>query len=186
LEQVTTDRECEVSARTALAEVYLRVGRMDEAVECAQIAAHARPDAETYAALSRTFLATGDVAKAEAAAKEAIEADALSADAHVALGSVLAAREQPQEAMAEADRALELYPYSVEALELAGSVQEKIGKYRRCAGYWQRALALNPWDARLHLRLSKVLGPELGEWTAYKEHSTRYAELEELRARAAR
>jgi tetratricopeptide (TPR) repeat protein len=188
LKEVTTSAEHEVVARLQLVDVCLSQGleAAAQAVEHAQIAASARPDAETYAALSRAFLAAGDAGNAETAARTALEKDARAATAHLALARVLLAKEDLDGALNAAERALELDPYLLAALELAGSAWARRGEYRKCAECWERALTMNPWDADLHRRLSEVLGPRLGDWTGTDRHHRRYVELERMRTEAAR
>lgn len=185
LQDAATDPQYEVRAHLALVEVHLGAGQVEQAVARAQIAASARPDAQTFAALSRAFLSTGDADKAETAANEALEQDPLDPRAHVALGRALQARGQPDEARKQADRAVELDPYCVDALELSGALWQEARDFRRCAESWQRALALNPWHADLHRRLSDMLGPRLRDWTGTHEHHSKYVELERMRAEAA-
>jgi len=180
-----TSPEDEVDARLALVELYLRAGRAQDAVACAQIAASCRPDGQTYAALCSAFLAAGDIAKAETAALTAVEKDTLSAEAHLALARVLRAQARPDEALKETNRALELNPYLVEGLELAGALREAAGDFEKCAGFLQKALELNPWNAQLHHRLSEILGPKLGDRAGADQHLKEYAELERMRTEAA-
>lgn len=181
LSEVLTQPEHEVSARLALVEVYLAAGRLPEALACAQIAASSRPDAQTCAALCDAFLTGHDVAEAESAAAMALEKEPGSPLAHLASARVLQAKGKPEEALAEAKRALELNPYSVDALDLLGSLSQALGDFQKCAEYWQLALARDPWHADLHRRLGDVLGPKLHDWTGTREHLTRYVELERAR-----
>ncbi|MHC5034055.1 MAG: tetratricopeptide repeat protein [Planctomycetota bacterium] len=186
LREVATSPEFQHDTRMALVEILLAADRAEEAVECAQLAAVSQPNAETYAALSEALVAAGDMAKADTAAATAVESDGLSAPAHLAVARVLQAKGELTKAAAETQQALELNPYSIEALELAGELCQEVGNFRKCADFWRQALALNPWHAQLHLRLSRMLGPKLGDWAAYKEHSAMYAELEEARTEAGR
>jgi len=184
LNAVVTEPEHEVNARLALVEIHIAAGRLPEAVACAQIAASSRPDAQTCLALCDAFLASGDFAKAESAAAMGVQKEPGSALARLAVGRVLQAKGKPEDALKEAGRALELNPYLVEALDLAGSAWQTLGDFQRCAEYWQRALACNPWHAELHRRLGDVLGPKLHDWAGTHEHLTRYVELERMRAAA--
>ncbi len=185
LKEVTRRADHEVEARLALVEVYLEAERPAEAVAPAQIAASSRPDARSFVALSRAFLAAGDPDKAQRAAETALQAAPSSPEAHVALARVLTAQGKPAEALEAADRALGLDPFCVQALEACGEAARAAAEFHRCADFWRRALALNPWDADLHYRLSEVLGPKLGDWTGTEEHLKRYVELEKLRTEAA-
>lgn len=186
LEAATVDPACEVDARLALAEVHVAAGRADQAVESAQIATSARPNATTYSALSRAFLAAGEVAKAESAALSALQDDTHSDVAHLALARALRARGQTDQAIAEAERALEVNPFCVDALELEGHLWQDSADTRKCVELWRRTLALNPWNADLHLNLAFALGRRLGDWEAAREHLVRYAELEDMRTRDSR
>ncbi|KPK65670.1 MAG: hypothetical protein AMK73_02270, partial [Planctomycetes bacterium SM23_32] len=187
LKEIATDSEHEVAARIALVEVNLQsTGEgVQQALASAQIAASSRPDAETYSVLSRAFLAAGDPGNAETAARTALERDPRSAAAHLALARVLQARQDLDGALTEVNHALEIDPYLVPALETGGAVWAARGEFRKCAEFWKRALALNPWHADLHRRLSEVLGPRLGDWTGTGEHHQKYVELERMRTEAA-
>jgi tetratricopeptide (TPR) repeat protein len=186
MKDATSSSDYEIDARLVLVELYLDANLPEEAVACAQIAASARPDGQSYAALADAFLAAGDKANAEIAAAAAVEKEPLSAVPHISVARVLQAGEKPEDALKEANRALELNPYSVEALELAGSLCQALGDFRKCSELWQRALALNPCRSELHRRLADVLGPKLGDWSGAHLHLTEYISLEEARAEAAR
>lgn len=186
LAEASKSPEYGVSAHLAMAQIDLRAGRPDDAVRSVQIAAFARPDAETYAALSNAFLGIGDVDKAESAAKTALEKDPLSARAHLAVARVRQAQGQAEEARKEAAEALALCPYSVQALEFNGALWRAEGDLVKCVGFWQQALALNPWHAELHRQLADVLARELGDQTGALEHRRQYVELERMRTQAAR
>jgi len=186
LKDATSNLDYEVDARLVLVELYLDANLPEEAVACAQIAASARPDGQSYAALADAFLAAGDKANAEVAAASAVEKEPLSASPHISAARVLQAMQKPEDALKEANRALELNPYSVDALELAGWLCQASGDSRKCAEFWQRALTLDPCRAELHRRLADVLGPKLGDWSGANVHLTQYTTLEKARAEAAR
>jgi len=186
LTEATTSAEYEVGARLALAELYLATKQPHKAVTCAQIAASSRPDGQTYAALAEAFLAAGDIPKADSAVATALEQEPLLPRAHLSAALVLQAKGQTQPALEEASRSIEIDPYSVDALELAGSLYQSAGDFRKCAEFWKRALALDPWHAELHRRLGDVLGPQFGDWAAARDHLTEYVNLEKARTEAAR
>jgi tetratricopeptide (TPR) repeat protein len=186
LKEATLSPEHEADARVALTELHLMAGEPQQAVESARIAAHARATAQTYAVLSRAFLGARNVGEAITAARTALQKDEQSPAAHVALARALMVKNELEEAMQHAQAALEAYPYSVEALEVAGEIEAARADWQKCAEYWQRALALNPWDGPLHRRISEVLGPHLGDWAGTAEHHQRYVELEKMKAAVAR
>ena len=177
LEASTVQPDHEADARLALAEVHMAAGRASDAVASAQIAASSRPDARSFATLSRAFLAAGEPARAETAARTGLEHDARSDAALLALASALDTRNHREEAVREAERALAANPYSVEALETAGRLALDGDDAERCVEFWQKALELNPWNAELHLQLGLVLGRRLDRWEAARDHLVRYAEL---------
>ncbi len=184
LTEVAKDPEHEPEARIALAELHLASGRPEEAVRNAQIAVSCRSDAASYASLCDAFLAAGQNEKAQSAAMAGLEQSADSARVHLALARVRQVQGRTDEALNEAERALELDPYSVEALRLSGALRRERGELRECAALWQRALALNPWYAQLHFDLSRLLGERLGDTRAAIEHYARYLELERARIEA--
>jgi tetratricopeptide (TPR) repeat protein len=184
LEPVAALPDREVDARLAMADVHLAADRPAEAVAAAQIAAAARHDAATYAALTRALLAAGDAATAENAGAAAVQRDPMSPEAHVAAGAAQLARGLVDEAAKSAERACTLDPYHVPALELAGDVESARGEFQRCSEFWQRALKLNPWSAQMHKKLSDVLAEELNDRWGSRRHHDRYLELKALRAEA--
>ena len=186
LQDASTSPEHEVAVQLAIARVQTQAGRPQDAVPAAQIAVASRSNAATYAALTRAFLATGETEKAQAALDAALRSDPRSAEALVAAARVSAARDDATDARARVDAALQADPYYVPAHELDGELCLAAGDHRRCAEAWLRALALNPWDAGLHRRLSDVLGEGLGEWAESRAHYARYTELAAQRADAAR
>jgi tetratricopeptide (TPR) repeat protein len=186
LTEATKSREQDADARLAIADVLLMAGRADEAIRAAQEAVQSRPDAETYSMLSAAFLAAGDPSKAETAAMAAVQKDARSSSAHLALAKSLAANGKTDAARDEAATALDLHPYSVEALRFAGSLRRQAGDYRACADLWQRALKLDPWSADLHRLMADLLDRDFNDNAAALEHYRRCFELEDLRAAAAR
>jgi tetratricopeptide (TPR) repeat protein len=184
LEAATVHPDYEAQARLVLVDVYLATERYQEAVECSQIAAAALPDDVTYAKLAEAFAAAGELAKAERAARTAVEKDARSAVARVALGRVLLARGDLEAARECTRQAVALDPFWIPALDLGGAVQKARGEFHRAAEFWRRAVTLDPWNAEIHRELSDILGPELDDWTATEEHLKKYVELEKMRAEA--
>ena len=149
----------------------------EAAIREAQIAVSCEDADSSYAALSKAFLAAGKSDKAEAAALSALKKNSRSVEAHLALAALRQARRQDEAALDEASAALKIDPYSVEALELKGTIFQQEGRPVECAMLWGRALELNRWDARLHLKMSWLLATELYEWQMALEHYNRYAEL---------
>ena len=186
LNEAARSPQYEVDAKLATAEVYISLKQPDEAVRNAQIAVSLRPDARTYAALSEAFLSTGDADKALSTAKSALDKGPDSADAHLAMARVLDATGQTTDALREAEAALKVDPYSVDALSLEGTLRRNQNDSRECAALWQRALALNPWNADLHYRLAELLGKTLGDSAGALEHYNQYFQLEKLRTGASR
>jgi tetratricopeptide (TPR) repeat protein len=177
--------ERDPAARLFAARLWFEAGDGAEAIRQAQIAVSSRPDAETYVTLSGIFLSSGDTGKAEAAALGAAEKDSFSSAAHLALARAMAAGGKDEPARTETARALELDPYSVEALRFAGNLRAASGDFAGCAELWQRAIDLNPWHAELHWQLARLLSQQLDDSLRAQEHERRYAELEQMRRSAA-
>ncbi len=184
LEEVAGDPQHEVEARLALAAILGEQSRSQAAVRNAQIAVSARADAVTYAALCRAFLGSGEIDKAEAAALSAVEHNPQTAPARMALARVRLAQNRPADALHEAERAAQLAPFSVEALELKGEAQRRLHMHAECRDTWKRALALNPWDSALHLKLARLLVAHLNDRESARDHYARHGRLEAARAHA--
>jgi len=177
LSEAARDAKYEATARLAMSGIYGRIGQPEAAIREAQIAVSCEDADSSYAALSKAFLAAGKSDKAEAAALSALKKNSRSVEAHLALAALRQARRQDEAALDEASAALKIDPYSVEALELKGTIFQQEGRPVECAMLWGRALELNRWDARLHLKMSWLLATELYEWQMALEHYNRYAEL---------
>jgi cytochrome c-type biogenesis protein CcmH/NrfG len=61
------------------------------------------------------------------------------------------------EAMTAFEKALELAPKRVETLVYAAGLATQLGKDDDAAGYWRRALDVNPYSVRSHLELARLL-----------------------------
>jgi len=167
----------EAAARLVLAELYRRAGQCEQAVHQAQIVVAARADAEAYAALARAFICAGQWEKAASAVKRALESDPRAARAHLAAAELAAARQRLDDALGEAERAVQLEPYWPEGLVLAGRLCLEAGRLEDCARYWSRAADLDRWDAELQWELAELLRTRLDRPREACRYYRRHVEL---------
>ena len=182
-----TNLDQEVSRRLALCEAYLQGGEASKAIRDAQIAVGARPGPQTYSMLARALIAAGELNKAEMAVDSALEAGSFSSEAHLARARVLRARDKIEEALKQCKKALELDPFSVDAMDLCGSLYKENTKPEKCADMWRQAIQLNRWAPELHWKMAELLRAELNQKDEAARHYKRHLELGGLKAdRAAR
>jgi tetratricopeptide (TPR) repeat protein len=129
-----------------LAEAYLALGDpYAAAVEAERGTALEDEDARLWTLLGLARYRLADIAAAAVAFDRALALDDDEADAHWGLGLVAIAENRPEEAVARAERALELRPESDYALTLARWA-ETIGEHGRALAALDRWLELRPDD----------------------------------------
>jgi predicted O-linked N-acetylglucosamine transferase (SPINDLY family) len=99
----------------------------------------------------------GDLAAAEASLRRETQAWPESANAHNTLGTVLAAQERREEALAAFEVALRLDPAHAEANVNAGIALHALGRHEEALALLERAIAAQPGFARAHHNLGLVL-----------------------------
>jgi Flp pilus assembly protein TadD len=134
-----------------------RLAALAFAVVLASAPALAESAAGADAALARAreMLAAGQLYPAEQAARDAIEREPDRADAHRLLGQILVRRRKPALAVAELERAAELAPQTPGLDRELGLARFDAGDFEGARVAIGRALASDPEDALLHLRLGQ-------------------------------
>lgn len=176
LTEAAASFQYETAARVALSLAYLSAGRHEEAIVSAQKAVP-KGDAEAYAVLARAFMAARDMEKALSAATSALERDARSVGAHLAMALVLSRQNKPEEALKYCEKAIKLNPYCVETLKLAGLLHLDREQFGEAARVWRKALSLDRWDAELHWRLAELLREHLKDAIRAVRHYRAHLEL---------
>ncbi|HEV3259251.1 MAG TPA: hypothetical protein VG013_20455 [Gemmataceae bacterium] len=74
------------------------------------------------------------------------------------------------EALEACEVALTHAPRREETLACAAALSAQLGKHEQAVGYWRRALAVDPWSARYHYELARLLVLRQ-EWPAAVEES---------------
>ena len=175
----------EAPVRLALCMAHLQAGRYKEAEKQAQIALQAQKSVTAYSLLTMAFVASGELENARTAARSGLELSSRSALSHIALARVLEAEGRDEEALQRCREALDLNPYSYEALKFTGWLHRKMGQWSDCADVWQKALGLNQWDAELHWQLAEVLRKDLKRRGRALSHYEAHVQLGGMRAREA-
>src|SRR5205807_373722 len=112
--------------------------------------------AEAYASLAHANMHCFEWAEAEAAFKSAIKLNANHAQAHQWYAFYLLFNAQPERAIAEARRALEIDPLSLTAHGDLGQMFHYTRQYDRAIDLYQKALELEPNRHRVYLWLGWV------------------------------
>jgi hypothetical protein len=76
---------------------------------------------------------------------------------------------QFEQALAECDKVLARAPRRELALSDAGVVTQRMGAMDLSLGYWQRALAVNPWSSRYRFEVAQIVGVQGDPETAVRE-----------------
>lgn len=100
-----------------------------------------------------SILNAKDPAKAEAAAKSAIETYNKSFKAYTALGRILLSKGDTAQAVEAAKKAQELNPYHAPAYILMGDAQQKSGSLKEAADSYKKAVELYPTLLEAHKSL---------------------------------
>jgi tetratricopeptide (TPR) repeat protein len=101
------------------------------------------------------MLAAGQLYPAEQAARDAIQQEPDRADAHQLLGQILVRRRKPALAVPELERAAELAPQTPRIQRELGLARFDAGDFDGARVALGRAIASEPDDALLHLRLGQ-------------------------------
>lgn len=114
---------------------------LSQVVSCKELSASQQADALVEQA---TIISAKDPAKAEAAAKSAIETYNKSFKAYTALGRILLSKGDTNQAIEAAKKAQELNPYHAQAYILMGDAQQKSGLLKEAADSYKKAVELYP------------------------------------------
>jgi hypothetical protein len=87
----------------------------------------------------------------------AVKTSPQDAPAWQARGYALWQQNRKEEAQAAFQTALALAPEREATLSYAASLAAEMGQHDSAVAYWQRALAVNPWAARGHFELARLL-----------------------------
>jgi lipoprotein NlpI len=114
-------------------------------------AARAESAAE-YVKKAQAALAAGDADKALDFARKGVTADPADAAAHFMLATVLSARREPKDAVAECRKVLELDPKSVDVLDLLGGELFKLGDFKESVACFDKYVEVRPDEKPGHWR----------------------------------
>ena len=141
------------------AELYLAVGKLDEAIAlCQQILASDPNSAETCKTLGKALQAQGKLEDARYWYKVAIALKPDFAQVFANLGTLCATLQQWQEAIGCYQKAISLQPEFAGFYRNLSRVFTQIGKAEEAADYWYQALMLEPVEiAEEYLDLGNTL-----------------------------
>jgi Flp pilus assembly protein TadD len=131
--------------------------------------------AGAHSALGVEKVKAGDAVSAEAEFKLAITLNANHPAPYYNLGKLYLERGRLKDAEAVLAR-LENGDPDADTLTLRAVVAESLGQKARAAGFYERALAVRPWDAVAHFNLGR-LSLSAGRGPQASEHFGRYLEL---------
>ncbi len=128
-----------------LTAMWRRHGRIADAETLLERAAtHFRHEAAPWYLLAELAESQGRFQEAETDYRKAVRADPLNGYARIRLARFLSNRHRGNEAVAEAERALELAPDCAPCLVIAGDIFQTHHDLRRALAAWQKAEAIEP------------------------------------------
>jgi len=150
--QLVPDREV---FNLDLAELLVDLGAADEALRLADAAVDRNADsARAHHLRGRALAIKGDVARAEAAFRQALARDPKLADAHAGLGHLFLKRREVARAEQAFDTALRLRPDHVDALLGLGSLRLERGQVEAARADFERAVRAEPESGPARMALA--------------------------------
>ena len=141
-------------ALALLGKVQLTTGEAQGALNTfTKLAALAPESAMALDQLARAYAANGDVSKARETLRKALESDPEYLNAISALATLEIVSRQPEAALAQALRYQQLSPGSSTGLMLEGDARMAARENKEAAAAYRKALALEPQDARVVIKL---------------------------------
>lgn len=149
-----------VAALVNLAIVERKLGNRESALDYANRARKLAPnDAVVATILANLFLEASDLAKAEELYREGIDSSPNDSIIRYNLALSLIRQNKLDEAELEFNRLIELSPsdpLSVKALAYLGQIAFMKNRPEQAIGYYKRAIALSPDEARYHYNLGVI------------------------------
>ena len=138
-----------VTASEALAHMLLEDGQTESAIAVLTEGLSTHPNHLALVdTLSEAYIATDQLAEADAVTQTALEAFEQEGWAHGSRARVLLAKRAPAEAVTELDRAVELSPNDASLLALRGDAARAVGDVNAAKRSYERALELDPAQPR--------------------------------------
>lgn len=106
--------------------------------------------------LATIYFGSGDLQKAEAEARIAVEGQPQSDEAHRVLASILIEQGRAEEAMAEANVALQLRPRFWRNVNQIGYIHYREGRFEQAVEAYRRSIDLQPDNAQAHHNIGAV------------------------------
>jgi len=160
-------------ATGGLGDLYLREGRVPEAVACYERAIAIDPsNAGSHNDLGIALLGEGKADEAIAQFEATLRIDEKNAEAHDSLGNVLASQHRFDEAVSHYARALEIAPGDGRARYNLGSALMHLGRAGDAATEFRKAVDIAPDDAESHYALGSALmrlGDDAGAIAEYRQ-----------------
>ncbi len=145
-------------AHNNLGDLFLKNGRLDEAILHYKETLAKRPDPEkAHYNLAAALVKAGKIDDAIQQYHTALELKPDYADAHYNLGGALVRNGQTDEAIKEYEKTLELRSNDVEAQNNLGGVLLAKGRVQEAIGHYQAALRLNGRDSEIQYNLAHAL-----------------------------
>ena len=157
----------------SLGDVYLREGRLAEAVEnYGKAIAIDGSNAESHNDLGVALLHEGRLDDAAAQFQAALAIEPENSEAHNNLGNILYRQRRPDEAESEYRRALKADPLDERAHFNLGNVLMRRGGVAEAAAEFARATELSPEDADAHAKLAAAFAQLGRDIDAVKEYES--------------
>jgi tetratricopeptide (TPR) repeat protein len=154
---VTKNPQCWV-AHANLGDVFLREGKISDAIGCYEQALRIRPDyVEVHCNLGLALARVGKTQEAIEHYEQAVRIEPDFAMAHCNLGVALAQTGRIPEAIEHLQQALRIRPGYAEAHYNLGTALARLGRLPEAVGHWEQALRIKPDYAEVHYNLAVAL-----------------------------
>jgi tetratricopeptide (TPR) repeat protein len=140
-----------------LGRIYVREGRLDEALTALEKALLINPDAfEARTNLGIVYSKKGLIEEAIGEYQKALKINPDYGPAHTNLGNIYGSTGRPDEAMAEFQKAIASNPDNAEAHYNLGIIYRSKGMFSEAIDEYKKTLAVNPTIAEAHYNLGTV------------------------------
>ena len=128
-------------------------GQFEAAIKLIELAIERKPDSHVYLNLALACLGAGDLGRARAACRVALNHNERSGKAWALLGDIELQNRNPKEAVAAYGRALRLPSGVARAAQALGNQLCREQRYQEALGIYARGIAAEPGNADLHFTM---------------------------------
>lgn len=153
----TPDQGSQAQQYSERAQAAIDRGDLESArTEMLQLVAHSPTSAEAHHRLGRILQLQGRLSEAEACFRKALELDHDYVGALIGLGTIEAAKGEPQSALKRFETAIEIEPNDAEAHFARAGILEVLGRTDDALAAYFRTLEFNPLHPEVSLRIGAI------------------------------